>query len=127
MRSVAVPILVAVVALVAVPACKRSKKKNDVKDVEPIKLADIEGLGAMPFDASVVIGAHVKPLTDSSLVARAIEQMFVRDPELRTRIDTYMRECGFDPAVDLESVVIGMGDLPSPPTTACSSRTFDAT
>jgi hypothetical protein len=115
MRAVAVVILA---ALVVAPACKRSNKKKKAKDVEPIKLADIAGLDAMPYDASVVIGAHAKVLAKSSLVARAVEQMFVRDPELRTRIDTYMRECKFDPAVDLDSVIIGMGDLPSPPVTA---------
>lgn len=115
MRAVSVVILA---ALVAVPACKRSKKKNEVKAAEPIKLDDIAGLDAMPYDATVVIGAHAGPLAKSPLVAGAIEQMFARDPELRTRIDTYMRECKFDPAVDLESVVIGMGDLPTPPTTA---------
>ena len=116
-RPIKAVLVLALAVLLVAPACKRSKKKK-VDDVEPIELKDIAGLDAMPIEATVVIGAHVKPLAGSSLVARAIDQMFLRDPELRTRIDTYMRECAFDPAADLESVVIGMGELPTPPTTA---------
>lgn len=102
------PTWLAIAAMVAIAgACKDKKSKQD-GDGKP-SAVDVEGLGAVPGDARAVIGVDVRKLAGSVLVGRAVERMWDRDPELKTRIDGYIEACQVHPAKDISSIVIGTG------------------
>jgi hypothetical protein len=89
----------------AAAGCKDRKSKED----ERAAPAPVEGLAAIPSSAQVVIGFDVTALGRSPLVARAIEQMFARDPELEKDLRGIIDECELDPAKHVRRVLLGMG------------------
>lgn len=87
--------------------CKRSKKKAPTPSI-----ASIEGVAALPSGLEVVVGVDVKRVASSGLVARAINQLFARDPQLQRQIAGLLEACQIDPAVDLSSALIGTATQP---------------
>ncbi|MEM9488464.1 MAG: hypothetical protein AAGC55_04940, partial [Myxococcota bacterium] len=92
----------------ALSACQSCDKKEETP-AEPPAPPTLAGLQAMPGQVTVLVGAEVTRLRDSWLVERAVKQMFRRDPELEQRIDQLIAACKFDPAEQLDSVLIGLG------------------
>jgi hypothetical protein len=98
-------VLAAALALTCAAAC--GHKKNQA--AERVKAAaQVEGLGALPADVRVVVGANVPRLRDAGLVKRAFEQMLRRDPTLAARLAELETRCKLDPAKDLDSVIVGL-------------------
>jgi len=96
--------------LFAAASCGKPASDHKSKTTTPTG-APIE-LGSVPASATVVLGANVKALVRSRLVTRAAAQMFERDPALKKRLDRLRADCAFDPAKDLDRVVIGLGTGP---------------
>ena len=63
--------------------------------------ATVEGLAALPAEATLIVGVNAPKLRSSSLVRRAYAKAFVDDPGAKTALDTLMARCQFDPARDL--------------------------
>jgi hypothetical protein len=80
--------LLAAAALAAACTSKASSEKPP-----PAQLA---GLDAVPASARVVIGADPRRLAGSELVARAVQLMIAREPELGTRVAALADGCGLD-------------------------------
>lgn len=99
--------LLAAALVVAAGACKDRKPEKKA-------VAELAGLAAVPASARVVIGADPDRLADSPLVARAVEGMLERDPDLSGRIERLARACGIDWR-DLESLHLALtDDAPQP-------------
>ncbi len=81
-------------------------KKRSGAGGAPVPIA---ALAAIPADATVVIGIDVRRLADSQLVARAVEQMLIRDPELSARLERLARDCGVDVTRQVRSVHLALG------------------
>lgn len=73
--------------------------------------APVAALGAIPVDATAVVGLDVARLARSRLVARAVEQMLDRDPELRTRLTELSRACELDLTTQVEQVHLALGPV----------------
>lgn len=69
---------------------------------------EVTGLAAVPASAEVVIGADVPRIASSQLVARAVDQLLARDPELAARWKKLHDGCKLDPS-QIEHVVLAMG------------------
>ncbi len=96
------------IGLVAQAGCKNDERGKR-RGPRPIL-----GLAAIPVDARVLVGADVKQLAQSPLVTRAVEQMFLRDPELRDRAMAILQGCKLEVPGDTHSVLLAMGALPQP-------------
>ncbi len=101
---------VAALLLAAAAGCKKPTSEAKPGTSKPTE-APIE-LGSVPASATVVIGANVAALARSRLVTRAADKMFERDPALEKRLARLRSDCAFDPAKDLDRVVIGLGAGP---------------
>jgi hypothetical protein len=95
------------VAAATTAAC--TKKQQDKRKAE-----ELAGLAAVPDTARVVIGADPRRLADSAIVARAVEQMLDREPDLGTRIQRLAESCGVDWR-QLESVHLVITDAAPQP------------
>jgi hypothetical protein len=103
-------------ALVALCACafassgcgKKKKSAATVQAERAEAAAQVEGLGALPADVRVVVGANVPMLAASKVVRRAFTSMVERDGSLAGRIAELQERCKIDPAKDLSSVVVGL-------------------
>ena len=69
---------------------------------------EVTGLAAVPASAEVVIGADVPRIASSQLVARAVDQLLERDPELAARWKKLHDGCKLDPS-QIEHVVLAIG------------------
>lgn len=118
MRHSGLAVVLALAAAVAAPACGNKDAEEKKAAATEVRLAQIEGLAAVPAEATVVLGADVRALTRSTLASRALDQMLLRDPELGERLERLENECKLDPSEDLEEIVLGMGSLPSAGTRA---------
>jgi hypothetical protein len=58
--------------------------------------AELAGLAAVPASATVVIGADPERLAGSPVIARAVQGMLERDPDLAARVERLARACGLD-------------------------------
>jgi len=81
------------------------KKKAEKKEVA----RDVTGLAAVPAGASAVVGLDVTRLTSSELVARAVEQLLDRRPELAQRVASLEEACHLDVARNLTHVILASG------------------
>jgi hypothetical protein len=89
--------------------CGRKKKSAATVQAERAEAAaQVEGLGALPSDVHVVVGANVPMLAASPVVRRAFASMVERDSGLAGRIAELQARCKIDPAKDLSSVVVGL-------------------
>ena len=74
------------------------------------KAPPVSGLAAVPASAQVVITADVARVINSPLVARAVDQLLLRDAELATRWQRLRDKCKIDVA-KLKHVVLAIGPL----------------
>lgn len=95
--------LLALVAAVIGGGCK---KKQAEERRAPVPVA---ALAAIPADATVVVGIDVGQLAQAAVVARAVDQMLVRDPELAERLARLARDCGVDVTTAVKSVHLALG------------------
>ena len=98
-------VAVACAALALGAGCKRKQ----VAEEEPRPLVPIAALAAIPADATVVVGIDVQRLADSRLVARSVDQMLLRDPELSARLERLARDCGVDVTRQVRTVHLALG------------------
>jgi hypothetical protein len=102
--------IAATIAIVLGGAC--ADKKDKPLKVRP---ADLAGLSAVPASARVVIAADPRRLAESPVVARAIDLMIEREPELGGRIERLAAACGIDWRGHLDSVhLVLTDDAPQP-------------
>jgi hypothetical protein len=96
----------AAVLVAAAAGCKERSKKSGSGGIEAV--ASIEGMSAMPASIDAVLGTDVPALSRSELIDRAVTRMFMGDPGLKKEIDQLFAGCGFRPASDLRTVLVGM-------------------
>ena len=96
----------AAVVIVCAIAC--SKKSKDAPPPE------VTGLAAVPSSAEVIIAVDVEKLSGSSIVARAVDQLLMRDPQLAQSWAHVRDECKIDVAKQIRRVVIALGPAPNP-------------
>jgi hypothetical protein len=97
----------AAAVLVAAPGCKKRKGEAGGSS------APVAALGAIPADATVVVGIDVAQLAQAQVVVRAVDQMLVRDPDLEARLGRLAKDCGVDVTHQLKSVHLALGPKPS--------------
>lgn len=97
-------LVLAAVLAVGVAGCKDKKKRPPA----PPPPAPVAALGAIPADASVVVGLDVARLASSDVVARAVAEMFVRDPGLAARFQRLASDCGVDVTRQLTQVHLAL-------------------
>jgi hypothetical protein len=108
-RARLLALAVAAACAFATSACGQKKKEASAVQAERAQAAEhVEGLGALPADVHVVVGANVPMLAASPLVRRAFASMVERDANLTGRIAELQTRCKIDPAKDLSSVVVGL-------------------
>ena len=90
-------------AAVAAGGCSPSSEE-DAKAVA----AAVEGMGAVPASADVILGADVGALARTAIIERAVAGMLTSDPGLREDLQKLIAGCGFEPARDLSSVLLAM-------------------
>lgn len=96
-------------ALLSGPSCRDKKKKDEPRPVPPVPIA-VTGLAAVPAAVRAVVGINVEAIAEAWLVERAVEQMFLRDPGLAARVDDLITTCRFDPAKDLRTLTLALGE-----------------
>lgn len=100
-------VLIAAVALVALAGgCKEKSRERRA-------LVPVAALAAIPVDATVVVGIDPAQLAQASVVARAIDQMLLRDPELSARLARLARDCGVDVTSQVKMVLLAVGPRPA--------------
>jgi hypothetical protein len=72
----------------------------------------VAALAAIPADASVVVGIDVPQLAQAAVVARAVDQMLIRDPELAARLGRLAKDCGVDVTTQVKTVLLAVGPRP---------------
>ncbi|HVV83125.1 MAG TPA: hypothetical protein VHE35_08590 [Kofleriaceae bacterium] len=97
---------VAVVGTVGLALAAGGCKKPAPAAPPPVPIA---ALGAIPADATAVVGLDIGRLARSRLVGRAIDQMFDRDPDLHGRLTALAKACGIDFATQVKSVHLAIG------------------
>lgn len=96
---------IAVVVLgLCVGACGK-KKSNEASGPPP----EVTGLAAVPATAQVVIAADVAKLADSPLVARAVDQLLMRDAVLAARWSSVQESCKVDLTTQVKRVMLALG------------------
>ncbi|CAN5911642.1 hypothetical protein BH11MYX3_BH11MYX3_23880 [soil metagenome] len=79
------------------------------KDVDRNPPPEVTGLAAVPATAQVLIGADVTKLSDSPIVARAVEQLLMRDPALAARWTEVQESCKLDLTRQVKRVMLALG------------------
>ncbi|MBA3462376.1 MAG: hypothetical protein H0T46_20610 [Deltaproteobacteria bacterium] len=102
---------IAVVVLSLVAAACGKKKSGDSNNPSP----EVTGLAAVPATAQVLVAADVTKLQDSALVARAVDQLLLRDPVLASRWAEVTDTCKIDLTKQVKRVMLALG---APPATA---------
>lgn len=97
--------MIAVTGSLFSAGCKSKSSKKKAKAPPPPSLRGVE---VIPADATAVIGFNLAKLASSKLVQRAIDQMFVRDPGLRSRMDNLFKACKLEPRRDITSLMIAL-------------------
>jgi len=95
------------IALAVVCGCK-SKKTSKKEAEDKVATLSVQGLAAVPANATIAIGADVGALAKSPIVARALERMFTRDPGLQAELSKVLRACNLDLASDVFSATIAL-------------------
>jgi hypothetical protein len=97
--------LIAVAGPLFSAGCKSKSKSKKEKAPPPPQLS---GLQAVPSDATAILGFDVAKLAKSKLVRRAVEQMFIRDPGLRSHTSGLLKACKIEPTRDVASLLIAL-------------------
>lgn len=95
-------------AIAVALVCGCSDKKKSKKAEEEITPLAVQGLAAIPANASAVIGIDVAALAGSPIVARALERMFARDPGLQAALSKVLDDCRLDLKTDVDSATIAL-------------------
>jgi len=98
--------LACVLSLFVAGACSKRKAKNTSLSPE------VSGLAAVPATAQVVIGADVGKLTDSPIIARAVERLLMTEPKLAESWAHVQESCKIDPVRQLRHVMLAIGPSP---------------
>ena len=81
------------------------KRSTDANVPSP----EVTGLAAVPATAQVLIAADVTRLSDSPIVARAVDQLLLRDPALGARWSEVQASCKLDLPRQLKRVMLALG------------------
>jgi len=103
-RAIATRLIVAALVAASLVAGGCKKKKGAAGGSAPVA-----ALGAIPSDATVVVGIDVRQLAQADVVVRAVDQMLVRDPDLAARLARLAKDCGVDVAQQVKSVHLALG------------------
>ncbi|HLL22706.1 MAG TPA: hypothetical protein VK427_11270 [Kofleriaceae bacterium] len=106
MRGWLAPLAVAA-TLVGAGACGKKAGSN----APPPELT---GLAAVPSSAEIVIAVDVEKLSASPIVARAVEQLLMRDAQLRERWEHVRDACKLDVTRHIKRLTIALGPSPEP-------------
>ncbi len=98
--------LACVLSLLFAGACSKRKAKDTSLSPE------VSGLAAVPATAQVVIGADVSKLTDSPIIARAVERLLMTEPKLAESWAHVQESCKIDPIRQLRHVMLAIGPSP---------------
>lgn len=96
--------LVLVLGLAATVGCKK-KSTTDPSALSP----EVSGLAAVPASAQVVIAADVQKLAKSPIVARAVDQLLLRDAALATSWQQVQEGCKLDLPRQIKHVMLAIG------------------
>lgn len=97
-------VVVACVLSLAAVACGNKKKRG------PAALPpEVTGLAAVPATAQVLIAADVGQLAGSPIVARAVDQLLLRDPSLAERWEQVREGCKLDLPAQIKHVMLAVG------------------
>ena len=96
-------IVVLVLGLLA-SACGK-KKSQEAGGLSP----EVTGLAAVPATAQVVIAADIGKLKDSPIVARAVDQLLLRDVALAARWTEVQDSCKLDLTKQVKHVMLALG------------------
>ncbi len=99
-----------VLALAASAACGKS-----TKSVTPPP--EVTGLAAVPASAEAVVGIDLPKLIDAPVVARIIDQLFLRDMTLATRWQEVRDICKLDLGKNVKRVMLALGPHQTSPGT----------
>jgi hypothetical protein len=98
--------IASVVVLTLGVAC--GKKSSDAPPPE------VTGLAAVPSSAEIVIAVDVEKLAASPIVARAAEQLLMRDPSLAQSWEHVRDACKIDVAKQIKRLTIALGPPTNP-------------
>ena len=101
------------VSIVVLLAACGSKSGTDKNALPP----EVTGLAAVPASAEAVIGVDVGKLVDAPIVARVIDQLFLRDATLSQRWDEVKVQCKLDLGKSVKHVMLALGPTASTPGT----------
>jgi hypothetical protein len=97
----------AILAILALPACGKGKARAPEAQAQGV--AEV-GLGSLPAETRVIVGASVPRLAASPLARRIIGEILGRDSEAQQRLAQLLARCKLDPARDLQTVTIAMAE-----------------
>lgn len=104
---------VIVCAFAAVLASAGCGKKSSSQAPAP----EITGLAAVPSSAEAVIGADLGRLKDAPVVARAVDQLFLRDSTLSQRWQDVQTTCKIELGKQVKRVLVALGPHAAAPGT----------
>jgi hypothetical protein len=105
-RAAILAVTITVTVIAAVAGC--SKKAHVPTGPSP----EVTGLAAVPSTADVIVGMDAGRLAESSIVARAIDMLLAREPELATRWQALRESCRLE-VKQVNRLMIALG--PPPP------------
>ena len=88
--------------------CRGSKSGNIQKVDGGGRVANVDGLAALPSDVQMVIFAELESLRRSPTVVRAFTRLSAREPGLRNRVRELLDACRLEPGKQLGRVIIGI-------------------
>ncbi|MCX5743678.1 MAG: hypothetical protein NT062_14395 [Proteobacteria bacterium] len=91
-----------------------SKSSDSSKSAPP---PEVTGLAAVPSSAEAVIGVDVGKLLDAPLVARVVDQLFLRDATLAARWEDVKSQCKLDLGKNVKRVMLALGPNQTTPGT----------
>ncbi len=98
-----------VVVAISLVGCSDKKKSESADTQAPPPV--IQGLAAVPANATTVIGIDVAALAGSQVAERALQRLYAREPGLQAPLAEVFQACEIRPKRDLASVTIAI--LPS--------------
>ena len=75
---------------------------------------EVTGLAAVPSSAEIIIAVDVEKLSASPIVTRAVEQLLMRDAQLRESWEHVRDECKLDVTKQIKRLTIALGPSPDP-------------
>ena len=100
-------IYAATIAVVAISFGCSDKKKSEISNTQAPPPA-IQGLAAVPANATTVIGIDVAALAGSQVADRALQRLYAREPRLQATLAQVLQACEIRPEHDLASVTIAI-------------------